>query len=91
MLFLAIKHQVDRGPVDAFTGESKYSLSEDRLIRQQIDYRVLVRMHALQFAAFHPFIGPYSNFPSASALRKQIGFSVIFSLFIFGHFKFILY
>jgi len=44
MLYLAIKHQVDRGPVDALTGESKYSLSEDRLIRQQIDYRVLVRM-----------------------------------------------
>ena len=43
MLLLAIKHQVERGPVDALTGEAKYSLSEDRLIRQQIDYRVLVR------------------------------------------------
>ena len=43
MLLLAIKHQVDRGPVDALTGEAKYSLSEDRLIRQQIDCRVLVR------------------------------------------------
>jgi len=45
MLYVAIKHQVDRGPVDALTGESKYSLSEDRLIRQQVDYRVLVRIH----------------------------------------------
>ena len=46
-LYLAIKHQVERGPVDALTGESKYSLSEDRLIRQQIDYRLLVRIFAL--------------------------------------------
>jgi len=42
MLFVAIKHQVERGPVDALTGDAKYSLSEDRLIRQQIDYRLLV-------------------------------------------------
>jgi len=28
--------------VDAVTGEAKYSLSEDRLIRQQIDYQVIV-------------------------------------------------
>lgn len=48
MLLLAIKHQVDRGPVDALTGDAKYSLSEDRLIRQQIDYRLLVRT-ALSF------------------------------------------
>jgi len=45
MLYVAIKHQVDRGPVDALTGESKYSLSEDRLIRQQVDHRVLVRTY----------------------------------------------
>jgi len=45
MLFVAIKHQVDRGPVDALTGDAKYSLSEDRLIRQQIDYRVLVLLN----------------------------------------------
>jgi plexin A len=41
MLYLAVKHQVDRGPVDALTGDAKYSLSEDKLIRQQTDCRVL--------------------------------------------------
>jgi len=50
MLFLAIRHQVDRGPVDALTGDAKYSLSEDRLIRQKVDYHVLVRMiHCLAY------------------------------------------
>ena len=42
MLFRAIKQQVDKGPVDVITSEAKYSLSEDKLIRQQIDYRVMV-------------------------------------------------
>jgi len=42
MLYRAIKQQVDKGPVDMVTGEARYSLSEDRLIRQQIEYRQLV-------------------------------------------------
>jgi plexin A len=39
MLYCAIKHQVDKGPVDMVTHEARYSLSEEKLIRQQIDYR----------------------------------------------------
>ena len=42
MLFCAIKQQIDKGPVDAITSEARYSLSEDKLIRQQVDYRGLV-------------------------------------------------
>jgi len=42
MLYRAIKQQVDKGPVDMVTGEARYSLSEDKLIRQQIDYKQLV-------------------------------------------------
>ena len=42
MLFRAIKQQVDKGPVDAMTSEAKYSLSEDKLIRQSIDFKTLV-------------------------------------------------
>ncbi len=44
MLYQAIKQQVDKGPVDVVTSEAKYSLSEDKLIRQQIDYKSLVNM-----------------------------------------------
>ena len=42
MLFSAIKHQIDKGPVDAISSDARYSLSEDKLIRQQVGYRVLV-------------------------------------------------
>ncbi|XP_064632633.1 plexin-A2-like isoform X2 [Lineus longissimus] len=35
MLFKAIKHQVEKGPVDAVTADARYSLSEDRLLREK--------------------------------------------------------
>uniref|UniRef100_A0A8C1FSD6 Plexin A3 n=1 Tax=Cyprinus carpio carpio TaxID=630221 RepID=A0A8C1FSD6_CYPCA len=44
MLYCAIKQQMEKGPIDAITGEARYSLSEDKLIRQQIDYKQLTLM-----------------------------------------------
>lgn len=46
MLYCAMKQQMEKGPIDAITGEARYSLSEDKLIRQQIDYKTLVSTHA---------------------------------------------
>lgn len=43
VLYEAIKQQVSKGPVDYFTSEARYSLSEDKLIRQQVDYVLMVR------------------------------------------------
>uniref|UniRef100_A0A665TAN6 Plexin-B1 n=1 Tax=Echeneis naucrates TaxID=173247 RepID=A0A665TAN6_ECHNA len=37
MLFRAIKHQVDKGPVDAVTGKAKYTLNDNRLLREDVD------------------------------------------------------
>uniref|UniRef100_A0A8D9FIT0 Plexin-A1 n=1 Tax=Cacopsylla melanoneura TaxID=428564 RepID=A0A8D9FIT0_9HEMI len=39
LLFRAIKQQVEKGPVDAITGHARYSLSEDMLIRNVIDFK----------------------------------------------------
>lgn len=41
LLFQAMKQQVSKGPVDAISSEAKYSLSEDKLIRQQIEFKIL--------------------------------------------------
>jgi plexin A len=41
ILFLSIKQQIYKGPVDAITCEARYSLSEDKLIRQSIDYECI--------------------------------------------------
>ena len=51
LLYRAIKQQTEKGPIDAVTGEAKYSLSEDRLIRQQIDYQVIVSHFFIHFSA----------------------------------------
>lgn len=45
MLYCAMKQQMEKGPIDSITGEARYSLSEDKLIRQQIDYKTLVSAH----------------------------------------------
>ncbi|XP_077487352.1 plexin-B-like [Amblyomma americanum] len=42
LLFSAIKHQVEKGPVDAVTHDARYSLSEERLLREQIEYSTVV-------------------------------------------------
>lgn len=47
-LFYAIKQQVEKGPVDAITGEGRYGLSELKIIRQQIDYQQLVSICVLE-------------------------------------------
>lgn len=45
MLFRAVKQQVDKGPVDSITSEARYSLSEEKLIRQSIDFKPMVRIY----------------------------------------------
>ncbi|XP_075772676.1 plexin-A3 isoform X5 [Pelodiscus sinensis] len=46
LLFCAIKQQMEKGPLDAVSGEARYSLSEDKLLRQQIDYKTLTLLCA---------------------------------------------
>ncbi|XP_041835731.1 plexin-B1 isoform X2 [Melanotaenia boesemani] len=41
MLFRAIKHQVDKGPVDTVTGKAKYTLNDNRLLREDVEYKTL--------------------------------------------------
>ena len=36
-----MKSQLEKGPVDVLTGEARYSLSEQKLIRQKLEVREL--------------------------------------------------
>ncbi|XP_044257639.1 plexin-B isoform X2 [Tribolium madens] len=47
LLFKAIKHQIEKGLVDAITHDARYSLSEERLLREQVEHSV-VTLHILQ-------------------------------------------
>ena len=53
VLFKAIKYQVEKGPVDSITHDARYSLSEERLLREQIEHSFVVRLDfkRLLFAA----------------------------------------
>lgn len=42
ILFNSIKQQIYKGPVDSITYEAKYSLNQDKLIRQAINYEQLI-------------------------------------------------
>lgn len=47
LLFKAIKHQIEKGLVDAVTHEARYSLSEEKLLREQIVHST-VTLHIVQ-------------------------------------------
>lgn len=47
LLFKAIKHQLEKGLVDAVTHDARYSLSEERLLREQIEHNI-VTLHIVQ-------------------------------------------
>lgn len=40
VLVKAIKARLEKGPIDVVTGEAKYSLSDERLLRHAIDPKV---------------------------------------------------
>lgn len=42
MLYKAVKHQIEKGPVDALSGEARYSLSQERLLRLTVDTTPMV-------------------------------------------------
>ena len=53
VLFKAIKYQVEKGPVDSITHDARYSLSVERLLREQIDHSFVVS-YCVQYFFFLP-------------------------------------
>ncbi|XP_067614114.1 plexin-B-like isoform X1 [Eurosta solidaginis] len=47
LLFKAIKHQIEKGLVDAITHEARYSLSEECLLHEQFPHSIVV-LHIIQ-------------------------------------------
>lgn len=42
-LFRAIKHQIEKGPVDATVKKAKYTLNDTGLLGDDVEYDILVR------------------------------------------------
>ncbi|XP_046633766.1 plexin-B-like isoform X2 [Daphnia pulicaria] len=65
VLFKAIKYQVEKGPVDSLTHDARYSLSEERLLREQIDHS-FVTIHLVQEDHYEKIpYQPYHTIPLA--------------------------
>jgi plexin A len=41
ILFKAVKAQLEKGPIDVITGEARNSLSEEKLLRQALEFKVM--------------------------------------------------
>lgn len=48
-LFRAIKHQIEKGPVDARVKKAKYTLNDTGLLGDDVEYSVLVRYARTKF------------------------------------------
>ncbi|KAK6619958.1 hypothetical protein RUM44_006358 [Polyplax serrata] len=70
LLFKAIKHQVEKGPVDAITHDARYSLSEERLLREQIENGV-VTIHLVQEAPHYEKI-PYQTYQTLHVIQDEL-------------------
>lgn len=47
-LFRALKHQIEKGPVDAMVKKAKYTLNDTGLLGDDVEYTVLVRVLSAQ-------------------------------------------
>lgn len=70
MLFRGIKHQVDKGPVDWVTGKAKYTLNDNRLLREDLEYRTLVSTKS--------FVPCHTRGPTRLSLSPHQGRSTVF-------------
>lgn len=52
-LFKALKHQVEKGPVDAKVKKAKYTLNDTGLLGDDVEYSVLVSTHTFPVLLIH--------------------------------------
>uniref|UniRef100_A0A8C6WQD5 Plexin b2b n=1 Tax=Neogobius melanostomus TaxID=47308 RepID=A0A8C6WQD5_9GOBI len=75
-LFRAIKHQIEKGPVDARVKKAKYTLNDTGLLGDDVEYSVLVRLVLVSFLSlwFRVCAGCPSSrkYPSCSEVKEKI-------------------
>lgn len=69
LLYKAIKHQIEKGPVDTVIHDARYSLSEERLLREQIEHGTVV-IHLVQEDPHYEKI-PYQTYQVSPFLKRK--------------------
>ncbi|XP_052127793.1 plexin-B [Frankliniella occidentalis] len=70
LLYKAIKHQIEKGPVDAVIHDARYSLSEERLLREQIEHGTVV-IHLVQEDPHYEKI-PYQTYQTLHIVQDEV-------------------
>lgn len=71
-LFKAIKHQIEKGPVDVRVKKAKYTLNDTGLLGDDVEYSVLVRStcaHSLILT--HTHAQTHTEHPSQTVIEIQ--------------------
>ncbi|XP_065351810.1 plexin-B isoform X4 [Cloeon dipterum] len=71
LLFKAIKYQIEKGPVDAITHDARYSLSEERLLREQIDHG-FVTIHLVQEDPHYEKIPYHQRYQTLHVVQEDV-------------------
>ena len=69
-LFKALKHQVEKGPVDAKMKKAKYTLNDTGLLGDDVEYSVLVS--ATHNTHFKPFYASNKKRVFPCFLRRRV-------------------
>ncbi|CAG7724457.1 unnamed protein product [Allacma fusca] len=70
LMFKAIKYQIEKGPVDSYTHDARYSLSEERLLREPIDHN-LITIHLVQEDPYYEKI-PYQSYQTFQVVQEEL-------------------
>ncbi|XP_059469642.1 plexin-B isoform X3 [Neocloeon triangulifer] len=71
LLFKAIKYQIEKGPVDSVTHDARYSLSEERLLREQIDHG-FVTIHLVQEDPHYEKIPYHQRYQTLHVVQEDV-------------------
>uniref|UniRef100_A0A146MHQ7 Plexin-B n=2 Tax=Lygus hesperus TaxID=30085 RepID=A0A146MHQ7_LYGHE len=71
LLYKAIKYQIEKGPVDAITHDARYSLSEERLLREQIQHG-MVTLHLVQEESDEKIVCKVLDCDTISQVKSKI-------------------
>ena len=77
VLYRAMKLHTEKGPVDCMTGDARYTLSEDKLLRDKVDAKLLVGVDVVTWGKW-----TYTQFSLQQQFKQAI--TIFLWIFILG-------
>ncbi|KAL1450839.1 hypothetical protein WDU94_003154, partial [Cyamophila willieti] len=71
LLYKAIKYQIEKGPVDYFTHEARYSLSEEKLLRENVEFNY-VTIRIVQEDARYEKIPYQTTYHTLHVMQEEV-------------------